>query len=272
MDISMWTSFLYEWTPEGAVSNLHRHGFTCAELSDEHAQALMERTPEGLHRFITHCQNLGFRIPQAHFKLYANLDEPEPIKRRALIDELKRWCDMFNEIGVKAGVLHPSGVHSDMNCSKDIIAAGLAELLDHSKGMSFSFCLENLPGVFRHFREIHDLIAMVPDSDSRLNYCLDTGHLQWAGDSCAEYVYAAGSKLKALHITDCAGKGERIDHIFPFGPGKVNWKDFIKALREVGYNGLFNYEVPAERAGCTPDILLIKLDYALQLAKTMLSF
>ena len=43
MKISMWTSFLYEWQPEAAISVLARHGFSAAELSTEHAQMLLDR-------------------------------------------------------------------------------------------------------------------------------------------------------------------------------------------------------------------------------------
>ena len=38
----------------------------------------------------------------------------------------------------------------------------------------------------------------------------------------------------------------------------------MKALRDVNYQGLFNYEVPRER-GVPEEILMVKLDYARQL-------
>ena len=62
MKISMWTSFLYEWQPEAAISVLARHGFSAAELSTEHAQMLLDRgdaETEGL-KFKSHCDALGY--------------------------------------------------------------------------------------------------------------------------------------------------------------------------------------------------------------------
>jgi len=44
----------------------------------------------------------------------------------------------------------------------------------------------------------------------------------------------------------------------------------MKALREVGYRGLFNFEVPGENR-CPPPVRLAKLDYALALANYMIA-
>ena len=104
-------------------------------------------------------------------------------------------------------------------------------------------------------------------SGSELGICLDTGHLNMAGGDCADFVRKAGKKLKALHITDSIG--ERDDHIFPHGAGTVNWEAFVSALYEVGYDGLFNFEVPRENR-CPMEIRLAKLDYARRLAELMI--
>ena len=42
------------------------------------------------------------------------------------------------------------------------------------------------------------------------------------------------------------------------------------ALREVGYAGLFNFEVPGENR-CPMEVRLAKLDYALALAQFMIA-
>ena len=104
-------------------------------------------------------------------------------------------------------------------------------------------------------------------SGSELGLCLDTGHLNMAGGNCADFVRKAGKKLKALHITDSIR--ERDDHIFPHGAGTIDWKEFMKALREVGYEGLFNFEVPRENR-CPMKIRLAKLDYARRLGQLMI--
>ena len=46
----------------------------------------------------------------------------------------------------------------------------------------------------------------------------------------------------------------------PYGRGTVNWKTFMAAIREVGYDGLMNLEIPGENQ-CPLPVRLMKLDY-----------
>ena len=271
MKISMWTSFLYEWQPEAAISVLARHGFSAAELSTEHAQMLLDRgdaETEGL-KFKSHCDALGFDIHHGHFYLYIDLAVKEKADQIKVFDNMKRWCDLFNAIGIKAGVVHAcKGPLVDG--SRERSAAILESLLEYSKGMSFSFCLENLKSAYATYEDVKGLIDMIRDPEHRLAYCLDTGHVACNDGDCAEYVRKAGSGLKALHVTDCLLiGGKKDDHYFPYIHGMIDWKAFVRALRDVDYQGLFNYEVPRER-GVPEEILMVKLDYARELAKAML--
>jgi len=71
-------------------------------------------------------------------------------------------------------------------------------------------------------------------------------------------------------VTDCLLiGGKKDDHYFPYIHGTIDWRAFVRALRDVDYQGLFNYEVPRER-GVPEEILMVKLDYARELAKAML--
>jgi sugar phosphate isomerase/epimerase len=86
------------------------------------------------------------------------------------------------------------------------------------------------------------------------------------GGDCAEFVKTAGARLKALHITDSIGDHD--DHILPFGGGNIDWCGAIKALKEIGYPGAFNFEIPRENR-CPMNVRLIKLEYAKKLADAM---
>ena len=269
MNISMWTSYLWVLSPEEAIQTLKQHGFNHAELSDEHAKTLLARSDDTVktgREFKQFCDSLDFKLHQAHFSLLANLDETDREKRAALIADLKRWCDLFNALDVKAGVLHPAGVKTVGSDNKQLIATALEELLNYSRNMSFSICLENLITSFPQFEDIDALIRLIP-SNERLGICLDTGHLAINGGACDEFVRKAGNRLKALHITDCVDR--KTDHILPYGAGNIEWEKLIHALKEISYDGLFNFEVPRERT-CPYPILLKKLDYSLELAKLML--
>ena len=133
--VSNCARFLYEWQPEAAISVLARHGYSAAELSTEHAQMLLDRgdaATEGL-KFKKHCDALGFDIHQGHFYLYINLAVKEEAEKIKVFDNMKRWCDLFNAIGIKAGVVH--GCKGPMeDGSRERSAAMLEALLQSMHG------------------------------------------------------------------------------------------------------------------------------------------
>jgi len=98
--------------------------------------------------------------------------------------------------------------------------------------------------------------------------CLDTGHANINNVDSAAFVRESGSMLKALHIAD--NLGEHDDHMLPHGRGTVKWSAVMQALRDVGYTGLFNFEVPGENR-CPEPVRLAKLNYAKRLAECMIA-
>ena len=54
-----------------------------------------------------------------------------------------------------------------------------------------------------------------------------------------------GNRVKTLHISDHDYLDEQ--HWLP-GEGKINWKEVVSALKEIGYEGVFNYEVESTYA------------------------
>lgn len=70
-------------------------------------------------------------------------------------------------------------------------------------------------------------------------FCLDIGHAVLLGVDPCFAMEKLGYRLEVLHIHD--NKGYNDDHITPY-LGIVNWKRFIKGLKEIGYKGNLNFE------------------------------
>ena len=64
--------------------------------------------------------------------------------------------------------------------------------------------------------------------------------------------------------------GSADQHLMPYGRGTVPWVEVVEALKEIGYEGLFNFEVPGERR-CPLPVRLAKLDYLRALSDIMLA-
>jgi len=186
---------------------------------------------------------------------------------------MRRWIDLFNALGVEAGVLHlgGNGLAAAGWSTERIFArrcTALSRLAEYARGGCTVLCLENLnagSGVC----SIDDIEAVLKAVDApNTGICLDTGHANLNGVDNADFIRRAGTRLLALHVADNLGQHD--DHLLPYGRGTVCWSEVMKALREVRYRGLFNFEVPGENR-CPPAVRLAKLDYALALAGCMLT-
>ena len=267
--ISVWSAYLMESSPEEMVAEFVNHGFRYTEISDEHGKELLQRgDPNKIGGALReHAANSGFSFPQGHLWLMADIVAPSQNRRLETINRLKDWLELFSALGVTAGVLHPGGARArGEGWSEDKIfetrRESLAILTDYIQDMPTAIAIENCG------ENIDELLAIIDavDSDS-LGVCLDTGHLNLINGDQGEFIRKCGSKLLALHIADNLGAND--DHMLPCSVGTVDWNDVISALKEIGYKGLFNFEVPGER-NCSPDIRLAKLDYILELGKLMI--
>ena len=73
-----------------------------------------------------------------------------------------------------------------------------------------------------------------------LRICLDTGHAAiFEGAAVADAVRRIGPMLEAVHIHDNMGKED--EHLIP-GDGIIDWDDFAKALKEIGFDKVISIE------------------------------
>jgi len=276
MHKGMWTSYLGELSPEEAMKAFARKGWMHLELSSEHGEALLERgdpTQAG-EQFRRFCEDLGVHLPQGHLKLRADIALPDRDELRREIDELKRWIDLFSSLGVRAGVLHPGGRsrHDPTRAPGEVfntVVESLGELVAHAAGGPTVICLENGASA----GELLRLIDAV--GGEGLGICLDTSHLSLArarspgaAQTDYEFIHEAGAHLKALHLSDNDGSADQ--HRLPFEGGKVDWEGVMRGLREIGYDGLFNFEIPGETEPPLPD-RLAELDRISELAERMMA-
>jgi sugar phosphate isomerase/epimerase len=265
----MWTSYFMNLTPERMVETFAERGWHELELSDEHGKNLLDRGAPAVvgADFRRFAQDLGVTFPQGHLWLVCDIAASN---QDAVIDTLRGWLDLFLAVGVQAAVLHPGGGEMlERGCDPEALLAArvraLTQLADHVKGSAMTICLENIPSAAPL---AEDLCAIVEASGSpHVGICLDTGHLHLASGDQADFIRQAAPHLKALHIADNDGSSDQ--HLLPYGRGTIAWDTVAPTLREIGYAGLFNLEIPGERH-CPMPVLLAKLDYAKRLLALML--
>ncbi len=260
MKPGMWSSFLIELSPEEMVRTFADKGWRRLELSDEHAEMLLQRpNPSATgETFRSFAADNGVAFPQGHLWLTCDIAAGN---QDEVIDTLRQWLDLFCAVGIRAAVLHPGGdelirTGCDAGRLMETRLRALGALTDHLKGTDMVLCLENIPDTAP---EADDLCAIIEAADSpHLGICLDTGHLNLASGDQASFITKAGPLLKALHLADNDGSGDQ--HLMPYGAGTVRWDEVFPALKQIGYNGLLNFEIPGE-SRCPLPVRLAKLDY-----------
>ena len=86
-------------------------------------------------------------------------------------------------------------------------------------------------------RDTDELCKLV-SADDRLRVCFDMNHLLY--DDNVEFIKALGEKIITVHVSDYDFTNER--HWLP-GEGKNPWDAIYNGLKEVGYNGVWMYEL-----------------------------
>lgn len=260
MKFSVWSSYYFDLSPEDALREFKAHGFDSCEISFEHAYELMKRgdIKENGERFGKFASDIGVEISQGHLSYEAKLCKPEGM------EFLKKQIDLFLAMGVKNAVLHCDSLawRENETLSKDEKiqenCKAIGEILDYIKGEDMVICLENLIST-DFVNSIDGLMYFMDKFNSKnLGICLDTGHLNLNDRDQVNFIRRAGGLIKALHLAD--NEGKRDQHLMPYGCGNVDFVSVIREMKALGYEGLYNLEIPGER--CAPlEILGYKLDY-----------
>jgi len=260
MKLSVWSSYYCQLSPEDALRELRAHGYKHCELSDEHALAILERgdTRKVGAEYGKFARDIGMDLLQGHLFLRAKIGIPED---REL---LMRQFELFEAIGVKNAVLHCDnldyiGEDVSLELKREKNTEALRLLCDAIKDTDITVCIENLR--YQHFtKTADDLLYFINEINSKhLGICLDTGHLNLSPEpNQLEFIAKAGKYIKALHLADNDGSGDQ--HLMPFARGTVDMVSVIREMKKIGYEGLYNLEIPGERTA-PMEILGYKLDY-----------
>jgi sugar phosphate isomerase/epimerase len=118
----------------------------------------------------------------------------------------------------------------------------MRELIKTAHEEDVIICLENMPMPDFSMGKVEDIIRFVKEmDDDHFKVCLDTGHAAVCHESVGDAVRALGKDLlRTLHIHDNDGRFDQ--HRLPYF-GVVDWPDFAKALKEIGFDESFNYEL-----------------------------
>lgn len=105
--------------------------------------------------------------------------------------------------------------------------------------------------VLDYFGDARELKASYDSLNTRNKMlCMDTGHTNKAHNvapevpDTVEAIRLFGSELKLLHLNDNNGfTDQHLPPRFPGKEGSLVWEDIFAALDEIGYTGVYNFEL-----------------------------
>ncbi len=189
------------------------------------------------------CDEVGMTLWSLHSHMRPDFDisSLEKDSNDAAIKELSELINRASAVGIDKVVVHPTHTHEpfDQSTRSEKVKHSmhcldiLAEYA-HKKGMFIA--LENLPRTCLG-NTIEEHLTMLSAND-KLRVCLDFNHSLI--DDTADFIRAVGDKIITVHVSDRDNINER--HWLP-GEGVLDWKANIDALEEVGYKGVWMYEM-----------------------------
>lgn len=181
----------------------------------------------------------SFHLPFAPFE---DIDISLPQLCKYSVEYCGELIKKGADIGIDKFVIHPSGEPIEEECRRDRIECAkdsLDKLAELAKKEGAVIAVEDLPRTClgRDSGDIKELIS----ANDVLRVCFDTNHL--LSEATVDFIHNVGDKIITTHISDYDRINER--HWLP-GEGIINWQELLQALKDVGYNGPWLYEIGFE--------------------------
>lgn len=186
---------------------------------------------------------------------YVNNTDADPVKRQANNDIVRKAVDAAVLLGVDvvctlAG--HPVPGKSKLKTIEEDCAEVFTPLTEYAGRKGVKIALENWYETnIQHLGHWQRLFEVVPDKNLGLNY--DPSHLLWqdidyihAVESFADRIFHSHAKDTAINETKRRWVGNQADggwwrYVIP-GRGRVQWGEYLAALRANGFNGVLSIE------------------------------
>lgn len=197
----------------------------------------------------------GLLISQVHGPWRFPPQDHTAEHRQERLEKMKKSITATRILGCSYWVVHPimpCGIEDLLQSDAppmtwELNLAFLSELLDFAKTQGVTICLENMP--MRNFSlasPVQILKFVQTMHDEHFKICLDTGHVAISPDlSVGNVVRTLRDEIRVLHIHD--NHGDRDAHLYPTY-GIIDWTDFVCALEEIGFPGVFSLETAPSEA------------------------
>ena len=253
MKIGIKESSYRVYPKEIRYQKMKEHGFTCADYGMSNTEVAPYTLDDAeFDAYLTEerrlAEDAGIVISQVHGPWRWPPQDATEEDRAERMEKMKRSIRGTAVLGCKNWIVHPImpyGINElgtdDAQKTWDLNVVFMRELLACAKEHDIIICFENMPMPNFSLGSVEAIMRFVNEmNDDHFRVCLDTGHVNvFPGQTLYYAVHMIGDKLQTLHVHDNSGKSD--EHRLPW-LGTADWEGFGRALREIGFDGVFSYE------------------------------
>ncbi len=271
-----------EWNPERSIDNIEKElaeikalGYDCVDFQCFcHTENMFfDGSVRDMNKLLRKVRvaagNAGIGISQTHGPWRWPPRDGTQEERDERFEKMVRSLEGTAEVGCADMVIHPIMPFGDnqnpdpdrfMELNREFFGRLIAEAEQYGVVIDF----ENMPMPVLPLASPAQILDFVKEFNSPFfRVCLDTGHCAVLKCDPGEAVRQTGRDyLRVLHVHDNNGVGDF--HWLP-ETGVIDWDNFSRALRDIGFTGVFSLETNVKTDGLSPDQIREK---RLQLAAT----
>ena len=247
---------------EQSVRTLCEAGYDCLDLTLHGGHNYFEREDrlETLKMLKKLSAEYGVRFVQAHAPFGGGFDK----YTTELVPKMPAVFDFCGELGINVVVVHPlqqGRYYGNEDRLFEMNMEFYTKLAPYAKNAGVRIGIENMWQRHPVTRHIVDDVCAPPldlcryydtlNDPKTFTVCLDLGHVALCGREPEDAIRTIGhDRLGALHIHDVDYVADL--HTLP-GMGRINWDNVCRALADVDYKGIFNYEADTFFGAYTPE-------------------
>ena len=191
------------------------------------------------------CADVPLKVDSLHGFFGDDMDpssEDESV-RQTTIELYRSEADYCRAVGGHMVVVHPSPAHAPAGNLENRyrqFRRSLEDLARVGEQTGVRFGVENMPPYHPVGADIGRLCDAIESvGNTHVEFVLDTGHAHMTG-GIVPAIESAGRRIRNTHVHDNDGVNDT--HRLPY-VGTLPWADCGRALRNVGYDGVFLLEV-----------------------------
>lgn len=222
------------------LKRLHEIDVDTVEIFDEGLHSLNSRRVEALRKVIT---SRGLEITVHAPFADINIASPVPLLRRVFLKRLEKSISYARQLDCPLWVFHPGiktgigyfypGLEWQMNLDS------ARKLLRISKKQGVQIAVENLPEPLPFLmKSVEDFSLFYNDLGEDIGMALDVGHAN-LNKQIQSFINHFSKKIVHMHVSDNDGNFDR--HL-GIGHGNIDWTDFSKATKGIGYSNILMLE------------------------------